>query len=200
MERATGFEPANTSLGSWGLTTWRCPRRAQYTPSGPTAREQSPKLRYCGPYVHKMPSCCMLRREDAVAGARRWPRYCDLEGSACSHRHQARFARGHGLVTRGHDACRARPTRGCCDGGRSTRAVTLMRATCRLRMPARVRAKSWGLSGGVTESRSESRPPRLCRPHWKPWSIEKTMPQVVSVGMHHLPHTPEPCIPNVARQ
>lgn len=26
LERATGLEPANTSLGSWGLTTWRCPR------------------------------------------------------------------------------------------------------------------------------------------------------------------------------
>ena len=25
MERATGFEPADTSLGSWGLTTWRHP-------------------------------------------------------------------------------------------------------------------------------------------------------------------------------
>ena len=25
MERVTGFEPADTSLGSWGLTTWRHP-------------------------------------------------------------------------------------------------------------------------------------------------------------------------------
>ena len=27
MERATGLEPADTSLGSWGLTTWRRPHR-----------------------------------------------------------------------------------------------------------------------------------------------------------------------------
>lgn len=26
MERVTGLEPADTSLGSWGLTTWRHPR------------------------------------------------------------------------------------------------------------------------------------------------------------------------------
>ncbi len=25
MERVTGLEPANTSLGSWGLTTWQHP-------------------------------------------------------------------------------------------------------------------------------------------------------------------------------
>ena len=30
LERATGFEPANTSLGSWGLTTWRCPHSMRF--------------------------------------------------------------------------------------------------------------------------------------------------------------------------
>ena len=29
MERATGLEPANTSLGSLGLTTWRRPRAVE---------------------------------------------------------------------------------------------------------------------------------------------------------------------------
>ena len=29
LERVTGLEPANTSLGSWGLTTWRHPRSAE---------------------------------------------------------------------------------------------------------------------------------------------------------------------------
>ena len=34
MERATGLEPASTSLGSLGLTTWRCPHCCNYTVAG----------------------------------------------------------------------------------------------------------------------------------------------------------------------